>query len=276
MWIAGPAKTRLLVRAKNVPIRSQSTRWLQAGPGGSKRTLFLQKLLPNINIPHSHATCPVTFFSRQEAIAELVVHKGLVPGWEEGSVSDELAAALLFHYLDGSVDVVCHTAPRTRAPAASRIALLDNFAELYLAREEGARRFLDSASRPTLAIDAREWFDPYNHNDNELARIVGVKAKHFTSQLRQPSELWPYLDIALDALRHGERVIIFCREGRHRSFQLLCYLLSAYMRDFRTTVDFITTKRPIVQATYLPRLWPVQRGWCLSKFGFATFCSPDA
>ena len=211
-------------------------------------------MLPNINIPTfapPHLTGYI--FSRQEAIAEQVVYKGIVPGWEEGSVSDEVASALLFHCMDGTVDLVSHTAHGTRAPAASRIALLNNFAELYLAREEAAMHFLDTASRPTLAIDAREWFDLYNHND--WARIVGVKAQHFTHQLRQPSELWPYLDIAFDALRRGERVIIFCKQGRHRSFQLALYLLSPYMREFRTTVDFIQSKRPIVQPSNLPRLW---------------------
>ena len=52
--------------------------------------------MPNV----LHVACPDTSFSHQEEIAKGEVNKGLVPGWDEGLVGDEEAAALLFHTME--------------------------------------------------------------------------------------------------------------------------------------------------------------------------------
>ena len=70
------------------------------GPGLKRASTCLPNVLPGIRAHPSHAACPDTFFSSQDLIAKGQVHKGLVPGWEEGSVTDELAAALLFHTME--------------------------------------------------------------------------------------------------------------------------------------------------------------------------------
>ena len=110
-----------------------------------------------------------------------------------------------------------------------------------------------AAARPTLVIDARKWFDVQRHN--AFARVMGVEAKWYTQALRPHADLWQFLDVALEALAQGERVVLFCKEAKHRCFQLLCYLLSAYFPDFQAVFSFVHTKRPVVQATNLPRLW---------------------
>ena len=150
--------------------------------------------------------------------------------------------------------VVTKPSTRSAGPAASRIALFENWGELFVAREEGAISLLETASRPTLAIDARQWFDVYDHS--RYSRIVGVDAKWYTQALRPPAELWKHLEVALVALRKGERVILFCEKGKHRSFQLCLYLLSPFLIEFWTVVDFVQAKRPIVEPSNLPRLRP--------------------
>ena len=153
------------------------------------------------------------------------------------------------------MDLVSHSPSirSKRGPAASRIALLDNYAEVFLAREEGARFLLDTAARPTLLIDARKWFDVFEAND--FARVVGIKAQWFTEALRPRQDIWDCLNVALEALWNGERVVLFCEAARHRCFQLLLYLLSPYFPDFQAIVEFVKTKRPVVEPSHLPRLW---------------------
>ena len=171
--------------------------------------------------------------------------------------------------------------PRQAGPAITRIVLLDNYAELFLGTFEGAWSLLEQgqqgASRRTLAIDARDWFDLYEVQGNPKVRVMGVEAAWFTVELRTPGILWQELREALVALRAGERVILFCRQGKHRSFQLLLYLLSPYMPSFEAAGSFAQTKRPVAECYSLPRLWlravPSSCG-CLSKFGCASVWTP--
>ena len=118
-----------------------------------------------------------------------------------------------------------------KGPAASRLALFDNSAELFVARLDGAQSLLQaSASRQALGIDARKWFDPRGLDRNRFpkVRIMGVEAKWFTAELRPPAELWECLE-ALAALRRGDRVVFYCEHGKHRSFQLALYVLSPFL-----------------------------------------------
>ena len=150
------------------------------------------------------------------------------------------------------------------APAASRIALFGNGADVFVCTEDGAIGLL-AASRHTLLIDARQWFDV--RDIDEMTRSMGVQAKWYTSKMRRPAALWDYLTVALEALQQGHRVAIFCEHGKHRSFQLCLYLLSPWFHgDYETVFGYIHAKRPICQASNLPRLWvrPVS-AWSVLK-----------
>ena len=78
-----------------------------------------------------------------------------------------------------------------------------------------------------------------------------------------PGRALENLDIALEALRNAERVVVFCTHGKHRSFQLLLYLLSPYFPEFWANVNFVRMKRPVAEPTHLLRLWLRAVSTCL-------------
>ena len=129
------------------------------------------------------------------------------------------------------VDVI---QPRGYVPEVSRIVGFSNGAEVFIGTEEGAWRWIDAvadlpvpASGPLLAVDAREDFA--SQREGATAERIGIHAQTWTKELSDWSRdaLWEAMWPVFVALFAGRRIVFFCKAGRHRSFQLCLWLLSA-------------------------------------------------
>ena len=147
------------------------------------------------------------------------------------------------------------------APDASRIASFSNGAEVYIAREEGARRWSDAyknldvldmpASGPLYLVDARDEID-HHHYVAEFREEIGIRAVRFTTHLQNPATLARAMKPVVNALVAGQRIVFFCKHGRHRSFQLALWLLAPFFDEFEVLVAFVAMRRICVQAKNLP------------------------
>ena len=146
------------------------------------------------------------------------------------------------------------------APDASRIARFANGAEIFIARAEGAERWSDAmkkldildmpASGPLMLVDARNDFE-HRRIYEEHREEVGIKAVRFTSKLQDPGVLAEALKPVVKALVAGQRIVFWCKAGRHRSFQLAMWLLAPWFANFEILVAFVAMKRICVQAVHL-------------------------